>query len=321
MSPGDVFTAGTLEAQLVANAGDAFIVADAEGVIRFWNPAAEKMFGYSSDEAIGSNLDIIVPDPQRAAHWNGYHKTMATGQTKYAGRTLSVPAMRADGTRLSVSFTVSLLFAPDGSVAGIGAVMRDVTTEWEQKRNTRRRLAQLESDLKTLRDGEAALQDASDADARTNKAQAMPQQRKTTDSTARHNARIASAVIFVTDLSRSVLFYRDVFACEMAVQDSDAALLLTPDGFQIYLRAIGASGQHSLGGVGVQSLMWATDSEEVLRRLEQGLRRHSCYVDTHTRNGVSFAEGHDPDGIRMVIAHPSPEQLPRQSLDARVYGW
>lgn len=136
-----------------------------------------------------------------------------------------------------------------------------------------------------------------------------------------HRARIASSVIFVSDLARSVHFYRDVFACDVAIQDSDAALLLTPGGFQLYLRALGASSQHSLGGVGVQYLMWATDSEDDLRELERALRRHSCYVDTHTFQGVSFAEGHDPDGIRVVVAHPSPASLPRQSLDARLYGW
>lgn len=151
MSEKDVFAPGALEAQLIANAGDAFIVADAEGVIRFWNPAAERIFGYSRDEAIGSTLDIIVPDPQRKAHWDGYRHTMATGETQYAGKTLSVPATRADGSRVSVSFTVSLLHAPDGSVAGIGAVMRDVTTEWEQKRDARRKIAQLESELEALR--------------------------------------------------------------------------------------------------------------------------------------------------------------------------
>ena len=151
MEPADVFTPGALEAQLIANAGDAFIVADADGVIRFWNPAAETMFGYAREQAIGSTLDIIVPEPQRRAHWEGYAGTMATGETRYAGRTLSVPALRADGSRLSVSFTVSLIHAADGSVAGIGAVMRDVTAEWEDRRNTRRRIAELEAEVKALR--------------------------------------------------------------------------------------------------------------------------------------------------------------------------
>lgn len=134
-------------------------------------------------------------------------------------------------------------------------------------------------------------------------------------------ARIASSVVFVSDLARSVAFYRDVFSCDVALQEEDAALLLTPAGFQLYLRAMGGSSQHASGGVGVQHLMWATDTAADLKHFEQVLRRHNCYVDTHTRSEVSFVEGRDPDGIRVVIAHPSPEQLPRESLDPRLYSW
>lgn len=139
--------------------------------------------------------------------------------------------------------------------------------------------------------------------------------------TQKPSARVASSVVFVSDLSRSVDFYRDVFGCEVAVQESTAALMLAPGGFQLYLVAIGAETQHPSGGVGVQYLMWATDSDDDLRRFEAALRRHSCYVDTRFADGVSFAEGRDPDGIRVVIAHPDPERLPRRSLDARLYGW
>ena len=156
MSETDIFESGRLEAELIANAGEAFIVADAGGVIRFWNPAAEAMFGYSRDEAIGETLDLVVPEKQRKAHWDGYHRTMATGVTKYGGKTLSVPAIRADGERISVSFTVSLLLADDGSVLGIGAIMRDVTTEWEEKRAARRRMAELERELEALRNAASA---------------------------------------------------------------------------------------------------------------------------------------------------------------------
>ena len=156
MSETEALAAGRVEAALIADAGDAFIVADADGVIRFWNPGAEGMFGYSREEALGSTLDLIVPEKQRPAHWSGYRNTMATGETKYGGKTLSVPAIRADGSRISVAFTVSLLHDDDGAVVGIGAIMRDVTAEWEERRSARRRLAELEAELKAAR-GDAAL--------------------------------------------------------------------------------------------------------------------------------------------------------------------
>ena len=101
MASGDVFEAGALEAALIRNAGEAVIVADVDGRIRFWNPAAEAMFGRSRDEVMGETLDVIVPEKLRGAHWDGYRSVMATGKTKYVGKTLSVPAERADGTRIS----------------------------------------------------------------------------------------------------------------------------------------------------------------------------------------------------------------------------
>src|SRR3954469_7763473 len=84
---------------LVANADDAVIVADAEGAIRYWNRAAERMFGHPRDQAIGRSLDLIIPDKLRGRHWDGYTRVMATGETEYAGRMLAVPALRADGER------------------------------------------------------------------------------------------------------------------------------------------------------------------------------------------------------------------------------
>jgi PAS domain S-box-containing protein len=88
-------------AALVERADDAVIVADAGGAIRYWNAAAERMFGYSGEDAIGASLDLIIPEKMRARHWEGYWRVMATGQTSYAGRMLAVPAQRADG-RISI---------------------------------------------------------------------------------------------------------------------------------------------------------------------------------------------------------------------------
>jgi PAS domain S-box-containing protein len=139
-------------ATLVESADDAVIVADASGAIRYWNRAAAAMFGHSRNDAIGATLDIIIPEKLRDRHWDGYRRVMATGETHYAGRMLAVPALRADGSRISVEFTVTLLRDSAGSLWGIGAILRDVTTRWEQQRalqrelqDLKRRLAELES--------------------------------------------------------------------------------------------------------------------------------------------------------------------------------
>jgi PAS domain S-box-containing protein len=136
---------------LVVNAGDAVIVADPNGRIAFWNGRAEEIFGHSSDAAVGEMLDLIIPDKLRERHWDGYRRTMATGETKYGGRTLAVPALRADGTRISIEFTVALLRDAAGGVGAIAAIIRDVTERFEHERALRRRLDELERELEALR--------------------------------------------------------------------------------------------------------------------------------------------------------------------------
>jgi PAS domain S-box-containing protein len=140
-----------LEVVLVASTDHAVIVADPDGVICFWNRAAERMFGHSREAALGQTLDIIVPEKLRERHWDGYRRVMKTGQTEYGGRTLAVPAMRQDGTRISVEFTVALLRDTGGALVGIGAILRDVTARWEEQRALNRRMADLERELASLR--------------------------------------------------------------------------------------------------------------------------------------------------------------------------
>ena len=134
----------SLEELIVDRTDHAVVAADPEGTIIFWNPAAEAMFGHARADAVGHTLDLIIPERLRDRHWAGYRRVMATGETEYAGRTLAVPALRADGERISVEFTVALLTGTDGRVAAIAAVVRDVTAQWEERRALQRRLAELE---------------------------------------------------------------------------------------------------------------------------------------------------------------------------------
>jgi PAS domain S-box-containing protein len=130
--------------QIVEGTQEAIIFADRDGTIRLWNAGAEEMFGYSTAEAIGQSLDLIVPERQRGRHWEGYHKVMATGVTRYGKELLAVPAVRKDGTRISLEFTIVLLRDEAGQPMGTAALMRDVTARWQQERALRERLAALE---------------------------------------------------------------------------------------------------------------------------------------------------------------------------------
>jgi PAS domain S-box-containing protein len=129
---------------LVRAAGDAVVVADTDGLVRFWNPAAERIFGITETEALGQSLDLIIPERFRARHWAGYREVMRTGVTRYGTDILRVPAMRKDGRRISIAFTVALLEDGGGRVTGIAAIMRDETKRWEEEQALRRRLAELE---------------------------------------------------------------------------------------------------------------------------------------------------------------------------------
>jgi PAS domain S-box-containing protein len=133
--------------QLVEAVGDAVVASDASGAIILWNPAAQRMFGFTEKEALGQSLDIIIPQRQQQRHWDGYQKTMATGQTKYGNDVLRVPAVHKDGHGLSIAFTVALLYTPDKKVSAIVAVIRDETTRFAEDRNLRKRLMELESQL------------------------------------------------------------------------------------------------------------------------------------------------------------------------------
>jgi PAS domain S-box-containing protein len=131
--------------QLVEAIGDAIVVSDANGAIDFWNPAAERLFGFTQAEALGNSLDLIIPERLRQRHWAGYRKTMASGETRYAHDVLSVPALHKDGRALSIAFTVGLLYGPQREVTGIVAVIRDETTRFIEERNLRKRVAELEA--------------------------------------------------------------------------------------------------------------------------------------------------------------------------------
>jgi PAS domain S-box-containing protein len=130
--------------QLVEVIGDAIVAADANGAINLWNPAAERVFGFTQAEALGNSLGLIIPERLRERHWAGYKKTMASGETRYAHDVLRVPAFHKDGRTFSIAFTVGLIYGPQREVTGIVAVIRDETTRYTEERNLRKRVAELE---------------------------------------------------------------------------------------------------------------------------------------------------------------------------------
>ena len=134
---------------IVDNVPDAMVFADREGIICLWNAGAEALFGHAAKEALGKPLDIIIPENMRGRHWEGYKRTMATGETKYGKDPLSVPGIRKDGTRVSLEFSIAMLRDAGGQLLGIATVMRDVTARWKKEKELKERLAALEAERKT----------------------------------------------------------------------------------------------------------------------------------------------------------------------------
>jgi PAS domain S-box-containing protein len=133
-------------ADLVRRLADAVVIADRDGTITFWNDAASRIFGWSTAEAVGATLDLIIPERLRERHWTGYRQTMATGQTHYGDQLLEVPALHRDGHTLSVAFTVTLIGEDPARPHAIAAVLRDDSVRWQEARRLR-------SELDQLRDG------------------------------------------------------------------------------------------------------------------------------------------------------------------------
>jgi PAS domain S-box-containing protein len=130
----------------VEGSPDAIILGDAEGIIRLWNAGAEAVFGFTAAEAIGQSMDLIIPERLRGRHWDGYRRVMATGQSRYGkGDLLAVPAIRKDGTSLSVEFTIQMLTDDAGRITGLVAILRDVTKRFQREKELVRRLKELEA--------------------------------------------------------------------------------------------------------------------------------------------------------------------------------
>lgn len=124
---------------------DALILADTEGVIRFWNAAAERIFGHPAAAAVGQNLDLIIPESFRDRHWAGYDHALEARTTKYVDEWLPTRALRADGEQIYVELGFAIILDSAGEVTGVLASARDITERFERDRDMRRRLRALES--------------------------------------------------------------------------------------------------------------------------------------------------------------------------------
>jgi PAS domain S-box-containing protein len=131
--------------QIIENSQDAILFADQDGRIDLWNSGAEAIFGYTKEDVRGKSLDLIVPEKLRQRHWDGYQKVMKTGKSRYGKELLKVPAIRKDGTSISVEFTIVLVRNQRNEIMGTAAIIRDVTERWKHEKELKQKLKLLES--------------------------------------------------------------------------------------------------------------------------------------------------------------------------------
>ena len=125
----------SLPESILEHIADAVIYADRSGTIRRWNHAAAALFGYSATEALGRNLDLIIPEHLRARHWGGFETAMTKGVLSLQGRPTLTRAAHKTGQKLYVEMTFALVKGgSEGPVIGSVAVARDVTERVERQR-------------------------------------------------------------------------------------------------------------------------------------------------------------------------------------------
>lgn len=133
-----------LHTALLDQGPDAVIFAGKDGLISYWNDAAERIFGHSVAAAMGQKLDIIIPEQYREAHWTGFARAIGDGDTKYRGQSLATRSVRADGEKIYVELSFGIVKDAAGAAIGAIATARDITERFAADREMRRKLRELE---------------------------------------------------------------------------------------------------------------------------------------------------------------------------------
>jgi PAS domain S-box-containing protein len=99
------------------------IVVDRSGVIRYWSEDAERLTGHRAAEAVGQNLDLVVPPDYRQRHWAGFEAAMKTGTARAEGAAANIPILHADGIVRRWPGRFTLIRDARGQPAGAAAVI------------------------------------------------------------------------------------------------------------------------------------------------------------------------------------------------------
>ncbi len=110
---------------LATTANDAIVSANSRGEITYFNPGAERAFGYAAAEVVGKPIGVLMPERFRAAHRAGLERYLATGEARVVGKTVELAGRRKDGTEFPLD--LSLASWTQDQEVGFTAIIRDVT--------------------------------------------------------------------------------------------------------------------------------------------------------------------------------------------------
>ena len=119
--------------QVIAGTQDAVLSKDLEGIVITWNPAAERLYGYSAAEAIGRHVSFLVPDELQS----DVQTILAAVRRGEAIDTYETRRVRKDGTMVDVALTISPIGSPAGGLYGASVVARDITDEQRRRQRPR----------------------------------------------------------------------------------------------------------------------------------------------------------------------------------------
>jgi len=138
-------------ATVIANAADAVVTIDSRGLIESFNPAAEKIFGFSADEVLGNPLTLLIPGRHRDAHLKGLERVQLTGKSNTVGKTLELHGLRNDGSEFPMELSISAWKAEKEMF--FTGIVRDIT---ERKRAQEAAQRSLER-IRALREIDSAI--------------------------------------------------------------------------------------------------------------------------------------------------------------------
>lgn len=143
MSKTESTNAEAISQDLLRSMPEALIFSDLQGIIQIWNPGSENVFGFTAAEAIGKNLDLIIPERMRQAHWDGFNKAVARGGVLPGRTSMITRSLHKSGEQIYVDMSFAMVKNQAGELLGSMAIARDATKRFTEEKNLRKQLAEL----------------------------------------------------------------------------------------------------------------------------------------------------------------------------------